>query len=42
MAALHLVECGFFTDALAQQRLSIDNFAYAVSMLTGKLTLAKL
>lgn len=42
MAALHLVERGFFTDALALQRLSIENFAYAVSMLTGKLTLAKL
>ena len=42
MAALHLVELGFFTDALALQRLSIENFAYAVSMLTGKLTLAKL
>lgn len=41
-AALYLVERGFFTDALALQRLSIENFAFAVSMLTGKLTLAKL
>lgn len=41
-ATLHLVELDFFTDALALQRLSIENFAYAVSMLTGKLTLAKL
>lgn len=41
-AALHLVELGYFTDELALQRLSIENFAFAVSMLTGKLTLAKL
>jgi hypothetical protein len=42
MAALHLIERGFFTDALALQRLSIENFAYAVSMLRGKLTSAEL
>lgn len=41
-AALYLVDRGLFTDALALQRLSIENFAFAVSMLTGKLTLAKL
>lgn len=35
---LLLIQSGFINEAIAIQRLSIENFAYAVALLRGKLT----
>lgn len=39
---LFLVESGFTNEAIAIHRLSIENFAYAIALLRGKLTEQKL
>jgi hypothetical protein len=39
---LILIQSGYTKEALAVQRLSIENFAYAVALLQGKLTEQKL